>query len=102
VKIVDKAWGKELWLEVNDKYAMKILSIDKGCSISLQYHKNKTETWYIAEGKGEAIVGNSKILLEKGSSLHLPAGVIHKITAITPMKIVEASTPELDDVIRLD
>lgn len=102
-KVVQKRWGKELWIKVTDKYALKILKIKRGKGISLQYHKKKEETWYITKGKGKVIFRdeNNILLLNKGDHLHITPGTIHKIDAIEDLEILEASTTELDDVIRL-
>lgn len=102
-KILTKRWGTEKWVKVTDKYAVKILFVDAGKSLSLQYHKNKEETWVCVEGNGYVIDGNGKkIKLSVGDTVHLPPYTIHKLVAIKKMSVVECSTTELDDVIRLD
>jgi mannose-6-phosphate isomerase len=111
-KIVKKPWGRELWLTVNKFYAFKILEITKGSRFSLQYHRYKTETWYIKKGKIKALYGkyNKKNLtkglktytLKPGDVIHVPTYTTHRLTALTDCQIVEVSTPQVKDVIRLD
>ncbi|MFH0977707.1 MAG: cupin domain-containing protein [Candidatus Woesearchaeota archaeon] len=100
-KIVDKPWGRELWLEVNPFYVLKILEVKKGCAFSLQYHREKHETWYFLEGSAEVVHGDSSIIATKGRIIVVPPHTIHRITAKEFTRFVEVSTPQLTDVVRL-
>lgn len=108
VKKVVKPWGYELIYAVTPKYVGKVLHVNKGESLSLQYHKVKDETIHIQTGKlrfltapktGEPL---QELILEPGQSFHIKPGVVHRMVAIEDTDILEVSTPELDDVVRLE
>jgi len=103
---VDKPWGYELWWAQTDHYVGKIIHVNAGHSLSLQYHRVKVETVYLASGKAvyEIKEGDDLVRLEMGAGdrLHIPAGTIHRVTAIEDVDIFEVSTPEVDDVVRLE
>jgi quercetin dioxygenase-like cupin family protein len=103
---VDKPWGYELLWAKTDRYAGKIIHVNAGHALSLQYHNQKTETVYLASGRllyelqeGERLVGRE---LSPGDRIHVPAGTVHRMTALEDADIFEVSTPELDDVVRLE
>ncbi len=103
---VDKPWGYELLWAKTDRYVGKIIHVNAGHALSLQYHRVKTETVYVASGKvvyevkdGDRLV---RLDLGPGERLHIPAGTVHRVTAIEDADIFEVSTPELDDVVRLE
>ena len=102
----NKPWGYELlWAQTKD-YVAKILFINKGESLSLQYHLEKEETLYLEEGECLFEYGLKENELEKrvlkaGSVFHIPPGLIHRINAISDCVFFEVSTPQLSDVIRL-
>lgn len=107
IKIKPKPWGREIWFAWTTKYAGKILEIEKGQRFSLQYHNKKEETQLIIEGKIELTLGaNSKKLktkiLNAGEKVDIPPKTIHRIKALAKTVIFEVSTPELDDVVRLE
>jgi mannose-6-phosphate isomerase-like protein (cupin superfamily) len=103
---VDKPWGYELIWARTDRYVGKILHIEAGHALSLQYHRKKDETLYLLSGALELEVGEDEralqtITLQPGESLHMWPGRRHRLTARTTCDVLEASTPELDDVVRL-
>jgi mannose-6-phosphate isomerase-like protein (cupin superfamily) len=105
---VEKPWGHELIWSKTDRYAGKILVVTAGQSISLQFHKVKDEAWYVLSGRGKLELGapgermlNSEVV-GPGASFHFPPGTVHRLTAVEDTTIVEVSTPELDDVVRLE
>jgi len=107
VETVNKPWGWERWLELNDKYCFKMLHLKAGQRTSFQFHKRKIETMYFLEGSGTALLENDRGEMEERSigpgdyfTLHPPKK--HRITAITDLTYVEASTPEMEDVIRIE
>ncbi len=100
--LIEKPWGSELIWAKTDTYVGKILLVNKGCSLSLQYHKMKDETLFIEEGKVLLQVDGAEIILEPKDSYHIKPGVVHRITAIETSRIFEASTSELDDVVRIE
>jgi mannose-6-phosphate isomerase len=105
---VDKPWGWELiWAETG-LYVGKILFVRAGQSLSLQYHEEKDESWYVESGRarlelgtaGEAALRDSEI--GAGASFHYAPGTVHRVTAIEDTTILEVSTPHLDDIVRLE
>lgn len=106
MKIVEKPWGREEWLEVNDKYVVKKLHINAGHSCSLQYHNFKLESFYMLSGLAQLIHGETEDSLvseeiQPGFFMTMKPGYIHKMTGITDIVYLETSTIELDDVVRL-
>ena len=105
-KRVDKPWGYELiWAHTPD-YVGKILHVDAGQSLSLQYHEVKDETIFLLTGTMRFEVGASEteleeVELETGETFHITPGTIHRMEAVTDCDILEASTPHLDDVVRI-
>jgi mannose-6-phosphate isomerase len=102
---VEKPWGyEEIWAETNS-YVGKILTIKPGQRLSLQYHEKKEETVYVLMGK--LIVwsddSSNKVILNPGSTFHVTPGQIHRFGSPEDIltQIIEVSTPELDDVIRV-
>ncbi|MBS3074719.1 cupin [Candidatus Pacearchaeota archaeon] len=111
VKRVDKPWGYEEWLEVNESYVMKRIFINRGRFLSLQYHERKTETVCVVRGMVELTLGNltpfgyelfAPRVMHPKDVIHLPPRTIHRFKALENAVLIEASTPELDDVVRLD
>lgn len=108
-EIIEKPWGYEEILEKNDKYVVKILHLNKGKRLSLQYHEVKTETLFLKDGRGMIEIhpnGLKKtlILLQPLQSVHIPAGQVHRMASFDTddFELLEVSTPELDDVIRIE
>jgi len=102
---VDKPWGYEIIWAKNDKYVGKLLKIFPGCKLSLQYHEKKMETIYVADGMLELHLADNKVvLLQKGESYHIPVNTVHRFACPKDswgVELFEVSTPELDDVVRL-
>jgi len=101
VQHIEKPWGHEEWIEVNNDYVVKRLVVEEGKSTSLQYHQEKTETMYILSGTAFLRYGNEQFTLSAGDHIHIPKGTIHQLTGLTQIQVLETSTPELDDVVRL-
>jgi quercetin dioxygenase-like cupin family protein len=104
---VPKPWGSELWYAHTDRYAGKILRIDKGHRLSVQYHLHKDETSYLLEGRlivSQGIGGGEMLrqAVERGAVWRNRPQIVHTIEALEDSVILEVSTPELDDVVRLD
>ncbi len=104
---VDKPWGYELIWGHTQAYVGKILHVEAGHALSLQYHEVKDETMYLLSGEIEIELGDHEDALEMhvlqpGQSVHLEPGRRHRLTARVTSDVVEVSTPELDDVVRLD
>ncbi len=106
-KVVDKPWGHELIWAHTERYVGKILHVKAGESLSLQYHERKDETIMVLSGKisfehyGD---GEAPRVTELGPRVpfRIAPGLRHRMTAIEDTDIVEVSTPELDDVVRLE
>jgi mannose-6-phosphate isomerase len=107
VKRVEKPWGYELiWAKTGD-YVGKVLHINKGHRLSLQYHRMKEETFFVATGKMMLVFENEKgaleeILMNAGEAHHIPVGRKHRMVGVEDCDIFEVSTPQLDDVVRLE
>ena len=108
-KRVEKPWGYEIWWARTERYVGKILHVNKGESLSLQYHNVKDETIMIQSGlllfqtkpagdEGEL----RKVEMKPGDVFHITPGTLHRMTALEDCDILEVSTPELDDVVRLE
>ena len=114
-KVVIKPWGREVWLnyrkgeEVGEeikRYIMKKLYIKKGTKTSFQYHKYKVETNFLIQGSVEAWFENQESVIDvkvlgPGSIWSIPAGIKHRIVTLEDIILFEASSPEVDDVIRI-
>jgi mannose-6-phosphate isomerase len=105
--IVKKPWGKEIWLELNDKYCYKRIYIDKGTKTSFQFHNKKLETNYIIQGQAEVWLENNEGKIEKrnmheGEFFTVNPPKKHRVIALTDIILQEVSTPEVDDVIRIN
>ncbi len=101
-KIVDKPWGREVWYAHNDRYAGKILEVKAGHLLSLQKHRVKHETLYLQSGLVRFTYGDGVFEWSPGVSVEIPPGTVHRMEAIEDSVILEVSTPELDDVVRLE
>lgn len=106
IRHVAKPWGYELIFGATDRYVGKILHINRGESLSLQYHEVKEETLYVVEGELlltlEYEGDRREISLKKGQAFHIPPRLIHRMEAIVDTDVAEVSTPELNDVVRLE
>jgi mannose-6-phosphate isomerase len=102
---VEKPWGYELVWARTDRYAGKILHVNAGHVLSCQYHNVKDETMHVLNGELILRLGRGADLMERrfrpGESVHIPPGLIHEIEAVVDTDVLEASTPELDDLVRL-
>jgi mannose-6-phosphate isomerase-like protein (cupin superfamily) len=122
VKVVPKPWGYERIWARTDRYVGKILHINAGEALSVQYHKRKDETVYLLSGELRYWVGVSPssrasatmplapgveseqmhdVRLKVGDAFRITPGTVHYMEAVTDCELVEVSTPELDDVVRL-
>ena len=103
---VEKPWGYELIWAATDRYVGKILHIDTGHLLSLQYHRQKDETIHVLRGEIIFRVQEDGEMQERrmtaGESYHVAPGTIHQMEAVVDTDLLEVSTPELDDVVRLE
>ncbi len=105
---VEKPWGHELIWAHADRYVGKVLFVKAGESLSLQFHRQKDESWHVQSGRARLELGAAGDALLKqevvaaGASFHFEPGTVHRLTALEDTTILEVSTPHLDDVVRLE
>jgi mannose-6-phosphate isomerase-like protein (cupin superfamily) len=103
---VEKPWGYELHWALTDRYVGKVLHVNAGHALSLQYHQRKDETILLWSGRIVMEIQESGDLatreMRPGDRLHITPGTIHRMTALEDSDIIEVSTPELEDVVRLE
>jgi mannose-6-phosphate isomerase len=106
MQFIDKPWGKEEIPEINERYMLKRLTMLKAHRCSLQFHKVKQETIYVITGSLRILSGEAKDHMDlcvygPGEHVTLSAGLIHRMEAEEDCVYLEASSPEVDDVVRL-
>lgn len=105
IQRIEKPWGHEEVITLTDRYCFKRLFLKAGHRTSLQYHQRKHETAYFLSGRAWLEVkrgdGLERRLIRAGDYVVLEPGTVHRVTAEEDTLYVEASTPELDDVVRL-
>lgn len=103
---VDKPWGYEIIWAETARYVGKVLHIRAGHRLSRQYHRVKEETLMVQDGEMDLEIGPAGAVevrrMKKGDVFHVSPGTIHRMTAVTDIDVLEVSTPELDDVVRLE
>lgn len=107
MKVVEKPWGQELWVAHTNKYALKIIELKLGTRSSLQYHVRKHEHIYVDKGllrlereNGQGVM--ETLDLKPGDVIENKPGRKHRVTAIENTRLIEVSTPELEDVVRVE
>ena len=105
---VDKPWGYELIWALTDDYLGKLLFVRAGESLSLQFHREKEESWLVQSGRAKLELGSAGAAILKqevvgpGASFRFPPGTVHRVTALEDTTILEVSTPYPDDIVRLE
>ena len=103
---VEKPWGHEIIWAETDRYVGKILHITAGQKLSRQYHNKKDETFLVQTGEMDLEIGDGDarrtIRMRPTDSFHCPPKTVHRMVAVTDVDVVEVSTPEIDDVVRLE
>ena len=106
MRTVPKPWGSELVFAENERYAGKILRLSAGHSLSLQYHERKDETIYVLSGEVGLEVEEDGAMRERrlreGEAYRIRPGIRHRMRADRDCTILEVSSPELDDVVRIE
>jgi mannose-6-phosphate isomerase-like protein (cupin superfamily) len=108
VRKVEKPWGYELIWAHTDVYVGKVLFVRAGHSLSLQFHRQKDESWLVQSGRAKLELGDAgesvlrAEVIGAGAAFHYRPGTVHRVTAIEDTTILEVSTPHLDDVVRLE
>jgi mannose-6-phosphate isomerase-like protein (cupin superfamily) len=104
----EKPWGWELLWACSDRFAGKLLFVAAGHQLSLQFHREKDEAWYVQSGRAElemALPGDATTNSEvvgPGAAFRIRPGTVHRIRALEDTLVLEVSTPELGDVVRLE
>ena len=107
VRRVDKPWGHELIWALTDTYCGKVLFVKAGHALSLQFHREKDESWFVQSGRAKLELGEvgEPVLKEEviaaGAAFHYTPGTVHRVTALEDTTILEVSTPEIEDIVRL-
>jgi mannose-6-phosphate isomerase len=104
---VEKPWGYELIWAETELYVGKLLHVDAGHALSVQYHELKDETIHLLRGRLRFSVGPAAdtltdIEMAEGESFRIVPGTVHRMEAITDVDMLEVSTPHLEDVVRLE
>ena len=104
---IEKPWGFEVLFAQTPRYAGKVIFVKKGYRLSLQYHQKKDEVLYIQAGEAVVEVGDGKgqmttVTLRPGQCIHICPNTKHRLKAIEDTTCFEVSTPELDDVVRVE
>jgi mannose-6-phosphate isomerase len=108
VRKVEKPWGYELIWALTDVYCGKVLFVRAGQALSLQFHREKDESWLVQSGRAKLELGNvgdsvlKAEVVGPGAAFHYTPGTVHRLTAIEDTTILEVSTSQLDDVVRLE
>jgi mannose-6-phosphate isomerase-like protein (cupin superfamily) len=107
VERIEKPWGYEIVFAHSERYAGKVIFVRAGEQLSLQFHRTKDETVYVQSGRIELEIGDPGGTLDTevvgpGHAFRLQPGVVHRWRALEDAVVIEASTPELDDVVRLE
>jgi mannose-6-phosphate isomerase-like protein (cupin superfamily) len=104
---VDKPWGYELRFAITDRYLGKVIHVNKGESLSLQYHNQKDETLLVTEGAMDLELAGADGVIEthhmsEGECVRIVPGRTHRMVAVEDCEFFEVSSPEIDDVVRLE
>jgi mannose-6-phosphate isomerase-like protein (cupin superfamily) len=104
-KRVEKPWGYELWWGHTERYVGKLLHVAAGKQLSLQYHQRKDETIHLLAGEMVLVLQEDGVLVDHpmrpGQSYRVRPGTIHRMRAVTDCDVLEVSTPEVEDVVRV-
>ena len=105
---VEKPWGHELIWALTETYCGKVLFVKAGAALSLQFHNEKDESWLVQSGRARLELGEvgQQVLHEEvigaGAAFRYRPGTVHRVTAIEDTTILEVSTPQIDDIVRLE
>ena len=105
---IEKPWGWELLWAHTETYVGKLLFVRAGQALSLQFHNEKDESWYVYEGRAKLEMGApgdpipASEVVGRGAAFRIRPGTVHRVAAIEDTLILEVSTPHLDDIVRLE
>lgn len=100
--IIDKPWGREIWYAHTERYAGKILEVRKGHALSLQKHQVKHETLFLQAGRMRFTLVDEEFEWLPGTAVEIAPGAVHRLEAVEDSVVLEVSTPQLEDVVRLE
>ena len=98
----EKPWGFEMRFAITDRYLGKVIHVNRGEALSLQYHEQKDECLMVSSGVLDLELNGEVHRLRAGDTAHITPGTRHRMTAVEDCDIFEVSTPEIDDVVRLE
>jgi len=107
VRKVEKPWGHELIWALTERYCGKVLFVKAGCALSLQFHNEKDESWLVQSGRARLELGEvgqgvlNEEVIGAGAAFRYRPGTVHRVTALEDTTILEVSTPEIEDIVRL-
>ncbi len=101
-KVVEKPWGKEIWIADEPEYGGKIIEIKKGYSTSVHYHQKKKETIYVDKGKLKVRSGEEEFIVNEGESITIEPFTVHQLIALEDVRLIEVSTQPLNERVRLE
>jgi mannose-6-phosphate isomerase len=107
VQRLEKPWGHEDVFAATDWYCGKVIHVRAGAQLSLRFHRSKDETIFVQSGRAQFEIGDPGGPLDAevvgpGRAFHLGAGTVHRMRALEDTVLIEVSTPETDDVVRLE
>ena len=101
-KVVEKPWGKEIWIADEPEYGGKIIEIKKGYSTSVHYHQKKKETIYVDKGKLKVRSGDDEFVVNEGEAITIEPYTVHQLIALEDVRLIEVSTQPLNERVRVE
>ncbi|UXD21569.1 nucleotidyltransferase [Ignicoccus pacificus DSM 13166] len=102
VKVVEKPWGREIWIADEPEYGGKIIEIKKGYSTSVHYHRQKKETIYVDKGTLKVRSGPNEFLVQEGEEITIEPYTVHQLIALEDVRLIEVSTQPLNERVRIE
>jgi len=102
VKIVEKPWGREIWIADEPEYGGKIIEIKKGFSTSVHYHEQKKETIYVDKGRLKVRSGPNEFVVNEGEEITIEPYTVHQLIALEDVRLIEVSTQPLNERVRVE
>jgi len=102
VKIVEKPWGREIWIADEPEYGGKIIEIKKGFSTSVHYHEQKKETIYVDKGRLKVRSGPNEFVVNEGEEITIEPYTVHQLIALEDVRSIEVSTQPLNERVRVE
>ena len=100
-KVINKPWGNEKIIELNNRYSVKLINMNSEQEMSLHYHLNRHETIFCLSGTGSILLGEEVLSLEMGAYMVVPPPTVHKIRSTDDLVLIECGTAHMNDIVRL-